>query len=329
MPEYDYHVVIRKTGTGNNTEVTGKLTCTFSMYDTKSNIPIPKYISFTIDFNPLTILGDLRCGKRSYQYLNKRVNADKSWKYFLQAYRCEYSFKKPLYIGNDEQYLKFVSNLDKIMRNNQCRTLEELKKIQKQYKLNLDYNILVEENDISFDLLQRKKRNVTKMTYKSLEYKFGETNEELEKSTYLNKNHEFSYDCHTMADVIFSILHFIVIHKYEFKSCALYQKRYVKIPNHGQGKYCPRKSPLGLNPYFDTNMEKKFIDLDCQESMKKFHEIIRNMKKNKLTYCYEDEQKYRFENEFYKYNDKVKNAPTVNNLIELHSFVKNINLTHK
>lgn len=322
MPEYNYFVVIKKIGTGIDTEITGQLICTFSMYDTKSNIPIPIYKSFTIDFNPLTILGDLRNREKPYEYSNKRHNIDRSWKDLSGSYEYEYGFGEPLYIGNDEQYLKFVSNLDKIMRTNQCSPLEELEKIQNQYKLNLDYKISVEEIDISFELLQKKKRNATKMTYKPLEYKFGETNEELEKSTYLNKNHQFSYHCLTMANVIFSVLHFIVIHKYKFKTCALCQKRYAKIPNHGQGKYCPRKSPLSLNPYFSDTMNKKFIGLDCQESMKKFHEIMRNMKKNKLVYIKKNEQRFPFEREFDEYNAKIKDTPTVNNLIELYSFVK-------
>lgn len=322
MPEYTYHVVIRKTGTGLDTKIKGKLICTFSMYDTKSDIPIPTYKSFERNFNPLTILGDLRCSKRPYQYLNKRVNADKSWEYFSLAYRREYGFGRPLYIGNDAQYLKFVSNLDKIMRDNQCRTLQELEQIQKQYCLNLNCNILVEEKNIFFDLFHQKNHNATETTYKPLEYKSGETNEEIEKNTYLDKNHKFSYQCLTMADVIFSILHFIVIHKYEFKTCALCQKRYVKIPNHGQGKYCSRISPLGLNKYLDNCTKEKFKKSDCQTSMKKFREIIRNKKKRKIRYAPTDEQENLFINKFNEYDDMNKESPTVNNLIALYKFIE-------
>ena len=56
--------------------------------------------------------------------------------------------------------------------------------------------------------------------------------------------------------------------------------------------------------------------------MKKFHEIKRNMKKSKLAYIKDDKLRFPFEREFDIYNDKVKNAPTINNLIELYSFTQ-------
>ena len=208
------------------------------------------------------------------------------------------------------------------MRNNECTTLKDLEKIQKHHKLNLNCNISIEKKNIYYGLLKRKQGYATEKTYKPLEYKFGEANDELKSNAYMNKNHQFHYHCYNMADVIFSILHFIVIHKYEFKTCALCQKRYVKIPNRGRGKYCSRKSPLGLSSYFSDTINRKFINLNCQESMKKFHEIKRNMKKSKLAYIKDDKLRFPFEREFDIYNDKVKNAPTINNLIELYSFTQ-------
>lgn len=332
MPEYDYYVVIRNTvkkikkekNTKTIIKVTGMLTCTFSEYDLTSDFPmIPTEKSFSLEFDPLIILGDLRNKEQAFEYLTEKLNNNESRQFLSGSYEYEYGFRTPLYIGNDEQYLKFVYNLDKMLQYNECTTLENLEQIQKDNHLNLDYNISVETENVAYELLQKKHRHATEKIYKPLEYKFGKTNNELKPKEYMKQSHQFTYHCHTMADVIFSILHFIVLHKYEFKTCALCQKKYAQIPNHGQGKYCPRKSPLSLNSYFDNNMNQKFIDLDCQESMKKFHEIMRNMKKNKLTYIKKDEQRFPFENEFDKRNDKIKNDPTINNLIELYSFTKN------
>lgn len=319
MSEYDYYVDIRKTGTKKNTEITGNLTCTFCEYGTNSGFPfIPEEKNFSLKFNPLTILGDLRKVKQPHEYSSKRLDMNT----LFDSYEYEYGFEKPLYIGNDEQYLKFISNLDKIIRDNQCKTLQDLKLIQRQYNLNLDYKISEEKNNNSKELLQSKKCYAPERIYKPLEYKYGEINKVLEKNTYMNKNHQFSYHCYTMADVIFSILHFIVIHQYEFKTCALCQKRYAKIPNNGQGKYCSRKSPLGLNSYFDESIQEKFINLDCQASMKKFQEIKKNKKKNLLTYAPTFEQEEMFINKFDTYNETIKKSPTVKNLIALYSFIK-------
>lgn len=335
MHEYNYHVDIKNiisviTQKKENErkkkyiEVTGQLTCMWSEYDINLDNPIiPSEKSLTLEFNPLIILGDLRNKEQACQYLAERLNIDRTWQSLSNSYEYEYGFGTPLYIGNDTQYLKFVSELNKKIRNNECTTLESLKKIQNEYNLNLDCTISIEKENEFAGLLRRKQHYAPEKTYIPLVYKFGETNKELNSKEYMNKNHQFHYHCYTMAEVIFSILHFIVIHKYKFQTCALCQKQYAKIPNHGQGKYCPRKSPLSLNSYFDNNMNQKFINLDCQKSMKKFHEIMRNMKKNKLTYIKKDDQRFPFENEFDKRNDKIKNDPTINNLIELYSFTKN------
>lgn len=322
MNNYIYDVTINKKGTKKGTEITGKLTGISCKYDTESSFPyLPEEISFSLDFNPLTILGDLRNKKQPYEYPYGRLNIDRAWKYLLDSYQYEYGFGESLYIGNDEQYLKLISALDKIMRTSQCRTLEDLEEIQHTYKLELDCKILVERHNIYYDLLKKRNRHIEKSEYTPLEYEFGKTNDELIKSTYMNKNHRFYYHCSSMAEVIFAILHFIVVHQYEFKTCALCQKRYVKIPNKGQGKYCPRINPLGTNPNFTDNDREKLKELNCQEAMSKFHEIMRNKKKYKTTYASTEESQIRFENEFAKCNDKVKSSPVTKNIIELYSFV--------
>ena len=155
MHEYYYNVVIRKTGTGKNTRVTGELNYTFSEYDT--DCPFPRENIISLEFEPLIILGDLRNKEQSCEYIEERFNIDRSWQCLLGSYEYEYGFGEPLYIGNDEQYLKFVSKLDKIMRNNECTNIKDLKKIQIEHKLNLECNIFLEVPNIWYDLLQRKK----------------------------------------------------------------------------------------------------------------------------------------------------------------------------
>ena len=166
--EYDYHVIMRnvvkekegKDEAPQYIEVTGELNYTFSEYD--NDFPIPTEKNHLLEFNPLVILGDLRNREHAYEYSTERHNIDKSWQDLSNSYKYEYGFGKPLYIGNDEQYLKFISKLDKIMRNNECTTLRDLEEIQKQNNLNLDCTISVEEENILFELLQKKQRNVTK-----------------------------------------------------------------------------------------------------------------------------------------------------------------------
>ena len=327
MAEYNYHVLIRKKNLGENVEITGKLTYTFFTYD--SNIPIPTEKSTIREFNPLTILGDLSNHEKPFTYFNKRLNINSSWTSLQGSYEYEYGFGEPLYIGNDEQYLKFISALEKIMQNNQYKTLEALEALQHQYNLELVCEISVEKPNTLFDLLRKKGRNAEAYTYNPLKYEFGKTNDELLQNTYLSQNHQFNYSCHSLSDVLFAILHFVIIHQYKFNTCALCQKKYVKIPNHGQGKYCPRPNPLVLSSCFDEKTKEKLKNLSCEKSMSKFREIIRNKKKSKLIYAPSEEEQNRFLDEFNKYNDKTKQSPTIKNLEELYSFVKSYDFSIK
>ncbi len=327
MNEYNYHVLIRKNNPGENKKITGKLTYTFFTYD--SDFPIPTEKSTTIEFDPLTILGNLSNHEKPCTYFNKRLNINSSWTSLQGSYEYEYGFGEPLYIGNDEQYLKFISALEKIMRNNQYKTLKDLEALQRQYNLELECEISVKEPNILFDLLRKKGRNVKKHTSKPIKYEFGKINDELLQNTYLNRDHQFDYHCRSLSDILFAILHFIIIHQYKFNTCALCQKTYVKLPNHGQGKYCPRPNPLVLSSCFDEKTKEKLKNLSCEKSMSKFREIIRNKKKSKLIYAPSEEEQNRFLSEFNNYNDKAKISPTIKNLEELYSFVKSYDFSIK
>ena len=329
MNEYNYHITIKKTGVGKQTVLTGTLLFVSQEYDkTSTTAFLPATKEHEVHFNPLTILGDLRNRELPYEYRDNRLNFNAIPPCTIppHSYDYEYGFGTPIYIDNTKQYLAFLSELNTIMQYNTCKTLEDLETIRTLYKIEIDCKISKEEPNIYFELLQRRNRNAERYVYEPLDYTFGKPNNELTQRTYLKENHQFSYRCYTVTGILFAILHFIVIHEYVFRTCSLCQKKYAKIPNNGQGKYCPRISPLSAKPYFENrngNLCSKFENLSCTESMIKFHEIIRNMKKNKLHYAHTDEAKNHFLTEFDKYNDTVTQSPTINNLITLYNFVKN------
>lgn len=311
MSENDYCVTITRTREEKEVNIEGQLTCIICEYNTNSNFPyIPQEKNLTVSFNPLTILDDLRSNENPHAYYNKRLSINKSWEYLLGSYEYEYGFGIPFYVGNDERYLKFISILDKLIRTKQCITLTDLETIGHEFNLEFSCSI------------STKREN----KYIPLKYEWAKLNNELEGNSYLEKEHQFIYHCHTLADVIFSILNFIVIHQYKFKTCALCQKQYVKLPNQGQGKYCPRESPLSSKSLYydklDSKLYNKFVGLNCQESMKKFHEIIRNNKKNKLKNARDEKQENDFLAIFNEYSDNVKDAPIVANLIRLYSLIR-------
>lgn len=327
--EYNYHVIIEKNGTGKDTKIAGTLTSSFCKYNNSDIFPTEE--STQIEFNPLIILGDVKGIKTIYLYPSKRLNADNSQQKSKVSYNFEFGFEKEhMYINDEEQYFAFVSELNKIVKENNCKTLSDLEKIRNSHKIELDCKIAIKEPNIYFESLQKKNLKAEKDRYVPLNYEFGKVNDKLSKKTYMKKDYQFYYHCHTMSEVIFAVLHFIVIHEYEFRTCALCQKIYAKIPNNGQGKYCSRKSPLESELSItgkSGNIGNKFKGLNCQESMSKFREIIRNMKKNRLN-CISDEEKeykYKFENEFNEYSKSIElaSSPVIENLEKLYLFVKN------
>ncbi|MDF2872032.1 MAG: hypothetical protein K0R05_3607 [Anaerocolumna sp.] len=332
MEEFSYKVYIEKKMIKDKIYITGTL---IQASTTTSNIRTifdPFSILYPdnpdiINFDPLTILGDLRNRKLPYEYPNRRLNLNNSWQSLSSSYEFEYGFEIPLYVGNDKHYLMFVSELDKIMRLNLCRNLYDLEEMRKLFKIELHCTIDIEKINPLYDLLLNKNKITKQYIFEEVKYDHGMLNEDLNNYNYLNQNHQFRYDCYSVAEIVFSIFYFIVIHNYTFETCALCQKRYAKIPTQGKVKCCTRRNQLNLEGYLSPKKCQANSNPNCTETLELIKEQIRNDKK--CIYTHMDrfgKQNYsRFSDTFDKYQKNLNDNHTVKNLQKLYYLVKKEN----
>ena len=118
----------------------------------------------------------------------------------------------------------------------------------------------------------------------------------------LSKCHEYFYECYSLADVIFSVLHFLALNRYKFNKC-LHCDRYYAASTY---KYCSRHS---LYPTFEH--------LPCDEAQKNIKQKIsrehRKIYKN-LFENYPPEVLEDFETKYSTELKSVKEHPNTTNI---------------
>lgn len=300
--EYEYNVHIYQTGTGKKMKVTGYLFYMIIDYNNTDNIPFERMEK--IEFDPLIILEDLK----NTVTLNSL-----------------YESETPFIIEPNIQRFSFFQKINMLINEPQLCNLKELEKIKEEYNITLNLKIGIEKPNIFAELLEKKKHTYSKTYYESLKYEFGNSNHRILSEEYLKENHCFYYRCNTVLDILFAVLYFIIKHKYQFKKCALCERTYVKLPNKGQGKFCPRKSPLIQKRYFNFKKETIFdtnTNLSCGESVKKFRKLIEG-RINTISYTISDDKKKEFEERINNFLNMVHDQPTVENLIKLFNYIDN------
>lgn len=307
--EHEYLVTITKEGTGKDTTITGEISYVAQEYDDTSSNPLHLSNEKThqIEFDPLTILGDL-----------KLIHLPKEHENTLHL---------PLNIN--KHCIPFVSEVKKIIQMNTYKSLDELELLRQKYEIALDCKIFIEKLNPYSSLSYKRNKSVKETTYVPLKYEFGKPNADIIQNEYLKENHQFIYKCYTVSEFLYAILHFIIIHEYTFQTCALCKRRYAHIPIQGQGKYCSRLSPLSLESYFITKKGKTyqhcFENLTCQKSMRKYNEIIRNIKKNKLCYA-SPESKTKFDISFDEKRVELNKDMSIHKLVQFFNWVRDYDI---
>lgn len=82
--------------------------------------------------------------------------------------------------------------------------------------------------------------------------------------------YEYFYDCQSLADIIYAILHFLALNKYSVNKCA-HCGRYFLTKSY-KTKYCPRNSPY-----------PNFEHLPCEQAVKNIKQDIN--RKASTIYC--------------------------------------------
>lgn len=183
-------------------------------------------------FNPLTALGDLIHLTRNPLLFNK------------QAIRELQTIFKISYKFDEQECLDYYLKMCDLRTHIQCDTLftyNEFEKLKSFYGLTFEVDINT--------FIKHKKGHL------SIPIKFGHCS--VDKALEISSKEEYFYKCHSMIDISFAILHFLLRNDYKFKRCE-HCGKYFATHTFKQ-KYCTRKSPL--------NIKKDHKYLTCGEAV--------------------------------------------------------------
>jgi len=237
------------------------------------------------DFDPLTALCDL---------LDPAV-------YDISKVRLEKSYiEHPFFIGrkyegdpeevHDFRFSKLLYALgslkDIIVKEKQISVseLEDEKKVKKKqfsmselevakivFKLKFSYRLEFREEDQLYD----SGYEINPFTQKVIEKYLYETpyntfDFDIEKlfDEYKDNARIFTYTCYDVKDIIFSVVHYLILQKYQFNQCS-HCGRYFATKTL-KNKYCKRKSP-----YTGYGRFSSFEQTECEQAVRDILQEIR------------------------------------------------------
>lgn len=259
----------------------------------------------SIPFDPTTILARLNY---------KREPANISDLYFDDwDYEYEYGFGKKIKIANREQYYKLVIAIRKlILASYESHTVLNSSNID-VLRLYFDIsNSFTASKTIPRELRVRiDEKNTYKLPIKRLpdiNVNFHYSNYSLESALTENLSsfQSYYYEGDTLADVIYSILHFQSIRGMKYCKCIHCSSFFATSSE--KNKYCKQKSPYP--GYIHLNCEQAIRNIN-QQINRKYKRIYNNLSQN---HAQEKNKLLEFTDEFYQFSSVMHKEPTPENI---------------
>jgi hypothetical protein len=247
------------------------------------------------DFNPLTVLGDLLdivtyTGTSTNPQDNYYLNEDyRKHPFFLgREYQVNPLFQKPSCF---KHFFVAVNELKEIVTSNSHFSMSAFEILKQFLSLKFTYKIEFREINPLYDLGYKENpinhKAVQEHQYIPLQYTYDYA---MDMDAVLDNNsgtpHKFTYTCYAIEDIIFSVLHYLVLFKYKFRECE-HCGNYFAVKEFKE-KYCPRKSPYTYSPYKNTSTHKSPPknpkDYNCRDAA----DLIKNRIRNKISRLCED-----------------------------------------
>lgn len=251
------------------------------------------------DFVPTSVLCDLSVLEYETNTIDKDI--------IYIGYKYEKAFETPIKIDKhqDIYYYSFAELIKERIVNNEPISFKELDKLKLFFNINLNYSISYKE-----------KSNKIKNDFDYIPLQYGFCNIEKVFENNDKKPHKYIYNCNTLTDVIFAILHYLVMNKYtKIRKCNHCGKLYYY--NHEKQIYCKRKSPY-----------ENYTHLECEQAVrnikKKLSDRNKSIKSNLDNYYEHNFEAYI--EQWYKYKDEVDKCSSIENLKILEVFTEPSNM---
>ena len=227
------------------------------------------------EFEPTTALCDLLDSSVFDENKGRLPRTHKNHPFFMgREYKGEDVFMKEYRFST---MLYALSNLKDIILENKRFTLNELEIAKQVFELKFSYVIEIKEKNILYDwgytINPINGEEVHEYHYLPIEYTFEFDWDKL-FSEYISNDLIFTYTCFNIQDIIFSVMHYLILHKYKFRECR-HCGRYFATKSD-KNKYCKRKSP-----YKGYGRHKSCEHLECEKAVRYISQRIR-LERNRI-----------------------------------------------
>lgn len=253
-------------------------------------------------FDPRTLLSNLSFRRGFHLATKENFNSFDDF-----DYEKEYAFGKTITVDNRTQYVATVSTILYLMEDSYSTQQPiDLHKIE----------LLKSYLDITFQFTPLKKslnkwapylkNSVT--TYElPIHYSHYSISSALKFD--VTDLDFYSYNCYSLSDLIYAILHYLALCKYKFNKCP-HCGRYFATTTYKQ-KYCHMGSPyLG------------YEHLYCEQAVRNILQDLRRLRKRIFYNLYENYYGYEeFQSISKKYINAVKNEPSIQNIDSAYQYI--------
>lgn len=202
-----------------------------------------------IKFNPLIAIGEL---------IHRTREAPVNEKYAITvAEEVKRTFGYSYESGEVFDFFEIMCLLRQRITDGTLFSLGEIEQLRPYFHLRFSLDAITVETKVDI-------QDAGKYTCET-PLRFGFCSVEGALKNYSQKEHTWIYLCHSMADIPFSVLHYLLIHGYKIRKCEHCEKYFAT--KSLKTKYCMRNSPC-----------KGHENLNCAEAV---DHIMKNLKKRK------------------------------------------------
>ncbi len=226
-----------------------------------------------LNFDPTTLLADLRFTEHLFQNFNLVPFDD--WDYAF-----EYGFEEKIKVKDREreQYYKLIIAIRKIIEESSDTHKDINLSTIELLRTYFDITGHFIPSNLLPNFFAKMAPDAASENKTTVHYSHYSIEDAL--ACDVSKFHSYFYRCYSLADAVFSILHFLALGRYKFKKC-LHCGRYFATKTDKQ-KYCQRKSPYS-----------KYTHLNCEQAVRNISQDIKRGYKriyNNLTQSHSDDK---------------------------------------
>jgi len=206
--------------------------------------------------------------------------------------------RKKLFSFSELELAKMVFNL-------KFTNTMEFKEKNIMFELGLKHNLITGE-----ELEEQKEYDYISIGDQHYNYNFNwdELFEAYENNAFIS-----TYTCYSIKDIMFSVLHYLMVHRYKFRQCEHCGKFFATTTE--KNKYCNRKSPYKGYGKFNS-----FEHIECEQAVRNIRQEIRREKNRIDDYICAMDRNYNTGNSFVfneqciNYEKQINKHYTVDNL---------------